>query len=229
MAPAHDAGKRQFGPGGPKQAGHARGRPPGRASAAATRTRIVRSAGEVFSQRGYHSASMHEVADRAGITRTLVSMYFPGKRGLYQATTKATYLDVLLPTVGRAIQEKTLRRQLSVFLDMAGSAGASDQSAAAFLFTSIVECQARPELRDPEYDPLSTIRQFLTWAVSGAVERGELSADTAVGPLVELLFATLWGVGLYAGFIGTQRQAEAVTSAICRLWAGHLWALTELT
>ena len=199
------------------------------ASAAATRAPIVHAKGEVFSQRGYHSASMHEVADRAGITRTLVSMYFPGKRGLYQATTKATYLDVLLPTVGRAIQEKTLRRQLSVFLDMAGSAGASDQSAAAFLFTSIVECQARPELRDPEYDPLSTIRQFLTWAVSGAVERGELSADTAVGPLVELLFATLWGVGLYAGFIGTQRQAEAVTSAICRLWAGHLWALTELT
>jgi AcrR family transcriptional regulator len=215
--------------GGPKQAGHARGRPPGRASAAATRTRIVRSAGEVFSQRGYHSASMQEVADRAGVSRPLVSFYFPGRRRLYRATTKATYLDVLLPAIGRAVEEKTLRRQLAAFLDVAGSAGASDQSAAAFLFTSIVECQARPELRDPEYDPLSTIRQFLTWAVSGAVERGELGADTAVGPLVELLFATLWGVGLYAGFIGTQRQAEAVTSAICRLWAGHLWALTELT
>ena len=189
-------------------------------------TRIVRSAREVFSQRGYHSASLQEVADRAGVTRALVSLYFPGKRGLYRATIKAAYLDVLLPAVGRAVEEKTLWRQLSVFLDVAGSAGASDQSAAAFLFTSVVECQSRPELRDSEYDPLSNIRQFLAWAVSGAVERGELRPDTEVGPLVDLLFAMLWGVGLYAGFIGTQRQAEAVTSAIRQLWAGRLWALT---
>src|SRR5215208_415272 len=158
--------------GGPKQAGGGKGRPAGMASAAATRARIVRSAREVFSQRGYHSASLQEVADRAGVTRALVSLYFPGKRGLYRATIEATYLDVLLPTVGRVVQEKTLTRQLSVFLDVAGSAGASDQSAAVFLFTSGVECQARPELRDSEYDPLSTIRQFLTEAVSGAIKRG---------------------------------------------------------
>jgi AcrR family transcriptional regulator len=212
--------------GGPKQAGCGRGRPPGRASAAATRARIVRAAGEVFSQRGYHSTIMQEVADRAGVTRPLVSLYFPGKRGLYRATIKAAYLDVLLPAVGRAVEEKTLWRQLSVFLDVAASAGASDQSAAAIFFTSVVECQAHPELRDSEYDPLSTIRQFLTRAVSGAIKRGELRPDTEVGPLVDLLLATLWGVGIYAGFIGTQRQVEAVTSAIRQLWAGRLWALT---
>jgi hypothetical protein len=36
----------------------------------------------------------------------------------------------------------------------------------------------------------------------------------------------LCGVGLYAGFIGTQPQVDAVTSAICQLWSGTLWALT---
>jgi AcrR family transcriptional regulator len=189
----------------------------------------VRAAREVYCQRGYHSTTLREVADRAGVTRPLISLYFPGRRGLYRATIRASYLDVLWPAVGRAVQEKTLRRQLSVFLDVAASAGAPDQSAAVFLFTSVAECQSRPELRNSEYDPLTTIRQFLTWAVRGAVERGELCPVTQVGPVVELLIATLWGVGLYAGFIGTQPQVEAVTSAIGQLCAGHLWALTEST
>jgi AcrR family transcriptional regulator len=215
--------------GGPKQAGRGGGRPAGESKAAATRARIVRTAREIYRQRGYHSTTLQEVADRAGVTRPVISTYFSGKRGLYRATIKAAYLDMLLPAVRRAVQETTLRRQLSVFLDVAASAGASDQSAAEFLFTSVVECQARPELGDSEYDPLTTIRQFLTRAVSDAVERGELCPDTQVGPLVELLIATLWGVGLYAGFIGSQPQVEAVTSAICQLWAGHLWALTEST
>ena len=49
--------------------------------------------------------------------------------------------------------------------------------------------------------------------------------ETLVGPVVELLLTTLSGVGLYAGFIGIQQRVKAVTSAICALWAGHLWAL----
>jgi TetR/AcrR family transcriptional regulator, repressor for uid operon len=111
--------------GAPKQAVRGRGRPAGMVPAAATRARIVRAAREVYSRRGYHGTTMREVADRAGVSRPLVSVYFPGRPSVYRATIKATYLDVLLPAVGRAVQEKTLRRQLSVFLDdVAGRAGA---------------------------------------------------------------------------------------------------------
>jgi AcrR family transcriptional regulator len=89
--------------GAPKQAVRGRGRPAGMVPAAATRARIVRAAREVYSRRGYHGTTMREVADRAGVSRPLVSVYFPGRPSVYRATIKATYLDVLLPAVGRAV------------------------------------------------------------------------------------------------------------------------------
>jgi hypothetical protein len=77
--------------------------------------------------------------------------------------------------VCEAVKERTLAQQVSVFIDVAGRAVAQDQCAAAFLCTSAAECAIWPELRDPEDDPITTVRAFLTRAVRAAQQRGELS------------------------------------------------------
>jgi AcrR family transcriptional regulator len=46
---------------------------------------ILDVAGLVFAERGYHAASMEEIAERAGITKPLVYQYFGSKEGLYVA------------------------------------------------------------------------------------------------------------------------------------------------
>ncbi len=63
--------------------------PPAR-SAAATRPRnrkqlIVEAAGRIFSERGYHKASMEEVAAGVGITATALYRHFPNKYALFAA------------------------------------------------------------------------------------------------------------------------------------------------
>lgn len=46
---------------------------------------IVDAAGRVFSERGYHNASMEEVAARVGITATALYRHFPNKYALFAA------------------------------------------------------------------------------------------------------------------------------------------------
>ncbi len=47
---------------------------------------MLKVAAEIFGARGYHAASMDEIASAAGITKPMLYAYFGSKSGLYQAT-----------------------------------------------------------------------------------------------------------------------------------------------
>ena len=130
-----------------------RGRPSG-AVAAVTHERLVKIAREVFSQCGYDGTTFAEVARRAGLSRAALHYHFADKRALYHDVIKSTYTGVVAPAIDRAAQETGLGRQLSVFIEAAGGAIAQERSVAAFLCTSVAECQRRPELRDPKHCPV---------------------------------------------------------------------------
>ena len=87
-------------------------------------------------------------------------------------------------------------------------ADSEDRSAAAFLVTSVLESQRHPELQGDEHDSLKNSREFVAWAVSDAIERGELTTDTDVSHLVEMLVAVMWGMGFYAGFVGNHERTR---------------------
>ena len=191
-----------------------------------TRADLVCSARELFSRHGYHGTTFKQVADRAGVTRSAVNYHFPTKRALYQTVMEASCAAVVAPAVREAVKERTLAQQVSVFIDVAGRAAAQDRLAAAFLCTSAAECATWPDLRDPEHDPLATVRAFLTRAVRAAEQRGELRG-TDLGPLVQLLVAMLCGIWFYVGFLGTE-HGRAITSTIRQLLTGRLPTLTEV-
>ena len=46
---------------------------------------ILDAALAVFSERGYHEARIEDIAERAGVGKGTVYLYFPGKRELFQA------------------------------------------------------------------------------------------------------------------------------------------------
>jgi len=128
--------------------------------------------------------------------------------------------------VQKAFESDTLIGQLSGFVYAATQADARDRSAAAFLVTSVLESQRHPELRQaPEHDALRNTREFLLWAVNGAIERGELQTDASAGALVEMLVSMLWGMGFYAGFVGSHEELEVITEQFRMLLKGQLWDL----
>ena len=93
-------------------------------------------------------------------------------------------------------------------------ADSRDRSAAAFLVTSVLESQRHPELSRDEHNSLKTSRAFVTWAITDAIERGELTTETDVPTLVEMLVAVMWGMGFYAGYVGGHDELGAIVEKL---------------
>ncbi|MBK6812616.1 MAG: helix-turn-helix transcriptional regulator [Sandaracinaceae bacterium] len=55
---------------------------------------LLRAAAELVTERGLVEISMREVADRAGVTPAMVTYYFEGKEGLWQALMQAGMTDI---------------------------------------------------------------------------------------------------------------------------------------
>ncbi|MCP9272484.1 TetR/AcrR family transcriptional regulator [Mycolicibacterium arenosum] len=202
------------------------GRPPA-AKAAETRERIVRAAREVFSELGYDAATFQAIAVRADLTRPAINHYFASKRVLYRDVVEKTNEMVVAAGMEKAQGQTALLKRLSAFFSAAMQADSRDRSAAAFLVTSVLESQRHPELSRDEHNSLKTSRAFVTWAVTDAIERGELTTDTDVPTLVEMLVAVMWGMGFYAGYVGGHDELGTIVDTLERLLANKLWTLRD--
>ncbi|ORV88549.1 TetR family transcriptional regulator [Mycolicibacterium iranicum] len=210
----------------PYTASRGPGRPPA-AKAAETRERILHAAREVFSELGYDAATFQAIAIRADLTRPAINHYFASKRVLWGEVVEQTNASIVSAGIARAQEQLTLIERLSAFLSVATQADSEDRSAAAFLVTSVLESQRHPELSNDEHDSLKNSRAFVSWAVNDAISRGELSTDTDVDHLVEMLVAVVWGMGFYAGFVGDRTELSAVVHKLELLLANKLWNLSE--
>lgn len=162
---------------------------------------------------------------RADLTRPAINHYFKSKRLLYCEVVERTTEMVVITGAKKAFEADTLVGQWDGFVDAATHVDADDRSAAAFMVTSILEAQRHPELRQVNHDALQNTRDFLKWAINAAIERGELTTDTEMEPLIEMLTAVLWGMGFYAGFVGSHDELKSVTHQFRKLMTGALWDL----
>ena len=183
----------------------------------------MRAAREVFSELGYDAATFQEIAIRADLTRPAINHYFKSKRVLYREVVERTNEMVVAHSTQKAFEADTLLGQLDAFIDAAVGVDLDDRSAAAFLVTSVLESQRHPELRRDDNDALRGTRQFLSWAITSAIDRGELTTETPVEPLVEMMNAMFWGMGFYAGFIGDHDELKRITDSFKQLLTGKLW------
>ena len=125
--------------------------------------------------------------------------------------------------------QTSLLGRLSAFFSAAMQADTEDRSAAAFLVTSVLEAQRHPELSSDEHDSMKNSRAFVSWAVNDAIEKGELTTDTDVTHLVEMLVAVMWGMGFYAGYVGSHDELEAIVDKLELLLANKLWKLDRVS
>lgn len=181
----------------------------------------------MFSELGYDAATFQAIAIRADLTRPAINHYFASKRVLWSEVVEQTNSSIVSAGIARAQEQTTLIERLAAFLSVATQADSEDRSAAAFLVTSVLESQRHPELSNDEHDSLKNSRAFVSWAVNDAIARGELSTDTDVEHLVEMLVAVVWGMGFYAGFVADRTELGAVVHKLELLLANKLWNLSE--
>lgn len=146
---------------------------------------------------------------------------------LWSEVVEQTNALVVSAGMSKAQGETSLLGRLSAFFTVAMQADSEDRSAAAFLVTSVLESQRHPELGNDDHDSLRASREFMSWAVNDAIKRGELTTDTDVNQLVEMLVAVMWGMGFYAGFVGSHEDLTSVVHKLELLMANKLWNLRE--
>jgi AcrR family transcriptional regulator len=81
---------------------------------------ILDVAGTIFARAGYHSASMDEIADAAGVSKPMLYAYFGSKEGLYLAYIERAGRDLQERLVGAAAPDRRpaslLRARITEFL-----------------------------------------------------------------------------------------------------------------
>jgi AcrR family transcriptional regulator len=81
---------------------------------------ILGVAGQVFARDGYHTASMDDIADRAGVSKPMLYAYFGSKEGLYLAYVDRTGRELVERLVGAASRQAPptgrLRARITEFL-----------------------------------------------------------------------------------------------------------------
>jgi AcrR family transcriptional regulator len=187
----------------------------------------VRAAREVFSELGYDAATFQAIAVRADLTRPAINHYFASKRVLYAEVVEKTNELVVAEGMAKAEGQTSLLKRLSAFFSAAMQADSRDRSAAAFLVTSVLESQRHPELSRDEHNSLKTSRAFVTWAVTDSIQSGELTTDTDVPTLVEMLVAVMWGMGFYAGYVAGHDELGTIVDKLELLLANKLWKIAE--
>lgn len=187
----------------------------------------MHAAREVFSELGYDAATFQAIAIRADLTRPAINHYFGNKRVLYREVVEMTNATVIGAGMAKAQEASTLLGRISAFFAAAMDAESTDRSAAAFLVTSVLEAQRHPDLVTEEHDALRNSRDFVSWAVNDAIEHGELSTDTDIPAIVEMLVAVMWGMGFYAGYVGGHDELGVIVDKFELLMANKLWQLRD--
>ena len=177
----------------------------------------------MFSERGYDGATFQAIAVRADLTRPAINHYYSSKRVLYREVVERTNEAVVGVGIELARPETTLLGRLAAFIAAAMQANSESPSSSAFLVTHVLESHRHPELNNAESDAVRVSREFLTWAVNDAIERGEIAASIEAAALAETLLVVMCGVGFYAGYLQSSQQIEAVVAMLRQLLDGGVW------
>lgn len=198
-----------------------RGRPPA-SNGHRTERRILDTAREVFAELGYERTTFQEIASRAGVTRPAVNHYFRGKAALYEAVFDSTQEGVVTAALERAAAADSATGRLGAFLHGATQADAQDRSFARFLAASLVDGFRHPEFAPRARGQIDEVRGFVRRTLQEGMRSGEVRADLDLDATTEMLVAMMWGMGLYAGFVGTHDQLEVVVEQFERVLVGAL-------
>ena len=152
---------------------------------------ITEAAFRVFSEHGYASARVEEVARHAGVSKGLLYLYFKTKEELFKAVIRSVVirrLDALLVTVDKTdmSSEEFIRGPLLEFMKRVPGS-----PVAVVIRLLIAEGPRYPDLVDFYWDNVvSKGLSAITRCMERGVERGEFR-DTAVTTLPQLLVAPM--------------------------------------
>ncbi|HEU5144413.1 MAG TPA: TetR/AcrR family transcriptional regulator [Dermatophilaceae bacterium] len=162
-----------------------------RASARADRVRrrrheILRAAAELFQETGFHSATMHAVAERAGISVGLIYQYFGNKEDLLQAVIVdilGDFRDLVAPRLEAAgpDPEARLRQGYAALVEVIDEK--REATVLAYRESKTLSVEGRTEVKKLEVETAGPFREAIVDGIRSGVFR-EVDADLVVHDLI---------------------------------------------
>ena len=187
----------------------------GRLPRSARRAQLLEVALEVFVEQGYHSASMDEIAERAGVSKPVLYQHFPGKLDLYLALLERS-CDTVISGVRDALASTTdNRRRVQATMELWYDYVADQGAAFRLVFES-------------DLTNVPSVREHVDRVVneSAAAIAEVIHEDTGLPtPAAHLLAVSLVGMGHVGArnWLSADSQlsrAEAVELAAGLAWRG---------
>jgi AcrR family transcriptional regulator len=161
----------------------------------------------VFWEQGYEGASLTDLTNAMGISRTSMYAAFGSKEDLFHKALRR-YTDGPAAYVPRALEESTARQVATAFLN--GSVRATTSSLAA----GEAGRSARDTLAAWRDNGISLLRERFR----RAVEEGDLPAGTDPGLLARYLMAMANGIAVQAAGGATRDDLHMVADMALRHW-----------
>ncbi|MGJ9423838.1 TetR/AcrR family transcriptional regulator [Aeromicrobium sp. CF3.5] len=179
----------------------------------ARRAQLLDVALEVFVEQGYHSASMDEIAERAGVSKPVLYQHFPGKLDLYLALLE-TSCDLVIAEVREALASTTDNRR-RVMASMELWYGYVADQGAAFRLVFESDLTNDPSVR-------SQIDRVIYESAAAIAE--VIREDTGLpGPAAHLLAVSLVGMGHFGAQNWMSRDSDLSREEAVELVAGLAW------
>jgi AcrR family transcriptional regulator len=170
---------------------------------------ILQAAFEEFSRQGYAGTTLDRVAERAGVTKGTIYVYFDNKEQLFIAMVREFTRPHLEQAAG-ALEDHTgstadfLRDQLGIAYDRM----VDDRYYREIMRVLIAEAARFPALADRFYKELQVPRiELLTRLIQRGVDRGEFRRS-AVTQCPEVIVAPLTHANVWALMFGNRRRLD---------------------
>jgi len=191
-------GRAAPGPGGAGPAAMRDAAPRWRRRKDARPAEIVEAALACFTERGFAATRLEDVAQRAGVTRGTLYLYFPGKQELFEAVVKQSIVPLLARAeamVGAAEDVATPELLQRLVLSFAQAPLGTPASAIPKLV--IAEAGNFPELARFYLETvIHRARRLVRALLARGIERGEFRAVDPqyafASVIAPMLFAALW-------------------------------------
>jgi AcrR family transcriptional regulator len=145
-----------------------------------TKTNILSSALQCFTEKGFAATTFATVGRGAGLTGPSIYQYFDSKSALYAATLEHRFKD-----------------RLHQILQLAVNLHESNPAATAFLSSHLVEVRQEPKLKFHLSNKSSTVLSALTQVFDDAKSAGEISSTRSTESLTMFFFGSVMGLCLY--------------------------------
>lgn len=153
-----------------------------------SRDRILRAATALFAERGYDSVSLRDITAAAGVNISMISYYFGGKQGLYDAAL-TVQLRALTAFLSLDVGTMDPRALIRAYAELALQAHEEHPHLLKYIFRTLLS----PPAKNPGFfeSTVSRIYDMLSCALTRGQEEGLFREDLDVPSAVLLLVGTV--------------------------------------